>query len=301
LNLKTDLPSRGPVVRANAIQIVQALTNLITNAWEAMVDMQGGINLTVKTVSPSGIPASYRFPVGWQAQETDYACIEVADKGCGIAGNDIEKLFDPFFSSKFTGRGLGLSVVLGIARSHSGVVTVESIPAGGSIFRLFLPVSPEEVRRQADVLVLAVTPKASTSPGFNNLKDSGTVLLVEDEEVMRKMAGIMLTHMGYTVITAKDGLNAVDVLRKHNGEIGCVLCDLTMPGMDGWKTMAALRKISPSLPVVLTSGYDREEVMKNNRTDFPHAFLSKPFKLNELGEAIEKAMANKTEDIAVRS
>lgn len=290
LNLKTDLPSRGPVVRANAIQIVQALTNLITNAWEAMVDMQGGINLTVKTVSPSGIPASYRFPVGWQAQATDYACIEVADEGCGIAGNDIEKLFDPFFSSKFTGRGLGLSVVLGIARAHSGVITVESNPGKGSIFRLFFPVANEEVRSQADIPVFSITSKTAKTPEFNNVKDSGTVLLVEDEEAMRKMAGIMLNHMGYTVITAKDGVDAVDVLRKHNGEIRCVLCDLTMPGMDGWKTMAALRKISPSLPVVLTSGYDLEKMIKDSDHELPNAFLSKPFHLKELGDAICRAV-----------
>lgn len=288
--LKTDLPSHGPVIKTNETQIMQALTNLVNNAWEAMADRRGVINLTVKTVAPAAIPASYRVPVDWQAQEIDYACIEVVDKGCGITGNDFEKLFDPFFSSKFTGRGLGLPVVLGIARAHSGVVTVESNPGEGSIFRLFFPVFPEEVRKQADMPVSAVTAKTAKTAELSNAKNSGTVLVVEDEESMRKMAGIMLTYMGYTVITAKDGVNAVDVLRKHNGEIQCVLCDLTMPGMDGWETMAALRKISPSVPVVLTSGYDLEIMMKGSDHESPNTFLSKPFQLKELGDAICRAM-----------
>ena len=148
--LETDLPSPGPVISANANQMQQVLTNLVTNAWEAIGDGRGVIHLTVKTVSPADIPTAHRFPVDWQPQDHAYACLEVADTGSGIADKDIEKLFDPFFSSKFTGRGLGLSVVLGIVRAHGGAVTVESEPGRGSIFRVFLPVSAEEVLRQPD-------------------------------------------------------------------------------------------------------------------------------------------------------
>jgi len=291
LELATDLPSHGPVIEANEKQILQAITNLVTNAWEAMVDKLGVINLTVKTVSPSGIPASHRFPVDWQAQKVDYACLEVADKGSGIAGNDIEKLFDPFFSSKFTGRGLGLSVVLGIARAHSGVVTVESDPGKGSIFRLFFPVSSEEVRNQTEMPVLAVAAKAAKNTELSKVKDNGTVLLVEDEEAVRKMAGIMLTQIGYKVLAAKDGFDAVEALRQHKDKISCVLCDLTMPGMDGWETKAALNKIAPSVPVVITSGYDQDLAMAGRSPGFPQHFLSKPYQLKELGDAIRRAMS----------
>ena len=147
----TDLPSPGPAISANANQIQQVLTNLVTNAWEAGVEGRGVVRVTVKTVSPADIPASHRFPIDWRPHETvSYACMEVVDEGSGIAAKNIEKLFDPFFSSKFTGRGLGLSVVLGIVRAHGGAVTVETAPGRGSTFRVFLPVSAEKVIRQPD-------------------------------------------------------------------------------------------------------------------------------------------------------
>ena len=148
--LETDLPSPGPIVNANANQIRQVLTNLVTNAWEAMGAVGGAIHVTVKTVSPDDIPALHRFPIGWQPQDKAHACLEVRDTGCGIAEQDIDKLFDPFFSSKFTGRGLGLPVVLGIARAHEGAITVESEPGRGSVFRVFMLLSTEEVPRRPD-------------------------------------------------------------------------------------------------------------------------------------------------------
>jgi two-component system, cell cycle sensor histidine kinase and response regulator CckA len=138
--LESDLSEPGPIIMANATQILQALTNLTTNAWEAVGEGGGAIHLCVKSVSAIDIPAMHRFPSDWQPQNNAYACIEVADAGCGVEEKDIEKLFDPFFSSKFAGRGMGLAVVLGIVRAHGGVVTVESKPGQGSTFRIFFPV-----------------------------------------------------------------------------------------------------------------------------------------------------------------
>ena len=243
---------------------------------------EDGIGLTVKTVSHADIPASKRFPIDWQPQEIAYACLEVTDTGCGIADKDIEKIFDPFFSTKFTGRGLGLPVVLGIVKAHSGAVTVESKPGRGSIFRVFLPVSAEEIPRQPD--------KADP---VSEIEESGTVLLVEDEEQVRKMARIMLTHLGFTVLEAKDGVEAVEVFQQHQNEIRCVLSDLTMPRMDGWDTLAALRKLSPDIPVILSSGYDEAQVMANEHTELPNAFLGKPYQLKELRETIRRTLADK--------
>ncbi len=142
--LNIELPSPGLIIHANENQIQQVLANLLANAREALVDHLGVIHLSVKTVTPTEIPEEHRFPLDWHSQDPVYACLEIADSGCGIAPSDIEKLFDPFFSSKFTGRGLGLPVVLGIARAHGGVVTVESEPGRGSIFRVFLPLAGEE-------------------------------------------------------------------------------------------------------------------------------------------------------------
>jgi nitrogen-specific signal transduction histidine kinase/CheY-like chemotaxis protein len=276
--LETDLPSFGPAISANGNQIQQLLTNLVTNAWEAIGDGRGAIHLSIKTVPSADIPTANRFPIDWQSQDHAYACLEVVDGGCGIADHDVEKLFDPFFSSKFTGRGLGLPVVLGIVRAHGGAVTVESEPGRGSVFRVFFPVSAEEVSRQPD--------KVAES---RELEGGGTVLLVEDEEMLRNMARAMLTRLGFTVLAAKDGVEAVDVFRQHQDTIRCVLCDLTMPRMNGWETLAALRKLAPDIQVILTSGYDEARVMEGDHPELPQTFLHKPYQMKDLKAALDAA------------
>jgi signal transduction histidine kinase len=139
--LETELSSPGPIMHANENQIRQVLTNLVSNASEAMAAGGNTTRLIVRGVSAAEIPAFPRFPVNWMPLHTDYACLEVSDTGCGISDQDIEKIFDPFFTCKSTGRGLGLAVVLGIVKAHGGAVTVESQPGRGSIFRVFFPVS----------------------------------------------------------------------------------------------------------------------------------------------------------------
>ena len=277
--LKVDFSTPGPVIHANANQIQQVLVNLVTNAWEALGNTRGSIRVAVKTVGAAEIPAENRFPVDWQAQDTDCACLEVTDEGSGIAAADIEKVFDPFFSTKFTGRGLGLSVVLGIVRAHSGCVTVESRPSKGSVFRVFLPLSAEAVPLKSVPVVQAPRSAAGV-----------TVLVVDDEPCLRKSIAIMLKRSGFTVYEAKDGVEAVEVFQKHRDEIGCVLCDLTMPRMDGWETLTELRKLVPDIPVILSSGYSEAQVMAGDHPELPQAFLSKPYELVALNDAIVRFM-----------
>jgi len=284
LILKADFPSIGPVIRGNAGQIQQVLANLVTNAWEAARENQATIGLTVKTVSQADIPASMRFPVDWQPRQCAYACLEVTDAGSGIMDKDIGKLFDPFFSTRFTGRGLGLSVVLGIVGAHGGGITVESRQGRGSVFRVFLPVSAEEIPPPQEKAVPA--PKS---------EGDGKVLLIEDEAQVRNMARIMLTRLGFTVIEAKDGAEAVEMFRRRRDEIRWVLTDLTMPQMNGWETLAALRKLSPDIPVILSSGYDEAQVMADEHPERPNAFLGKPYQLKELRETIDRVLANMTD------
>ncbi len=278
--METELPSPGPIIRSNASQIHQVLTNLASNAWESICDNRGTLMLSINTVSAADIPASHRFPIDWRPRSIPYACMEVADTGCGIAERDIEKIFDPFFTTKFTGRGMGLPVILGIVRAHDGAVCVESEPGRGSVFRVFLPVSTEEIPLQREETVPA--------PKF---EAGGTMLLVEDEELVRKLAGVMLTRLGYKVLEAKDGVEAVEKFRQHQGEIGCVLSDLTMPRMDGWETLAALRKLSPGIPVILSSGYDEAQVMAGDHPERPNAFLGKPYQLKGLSDAINRVLS----------
>ncbi len=143
VTLECDFPSPGPVVLVDAEQIQQVLSSLVTNAWEAMGEGGGLIRLALRTSGAADIPTAHRHPVGWEPQEPDYACLEVADTGCGIPDADIERLFDPFFSTRFSGRGLGLPMVLGIVQAHGGAVTVKSRPGQGSTFQVHLPVIRE--------------------------------------------------------------------------------------------------------------------------------------------------------------
>jgi signal transduction histidine kinase len=139
--LKTDLPFTGPIVRADPVRIQHVLTNLLTNAWEAAGDNGETISLTVKTTPAAAIATTHRAPIDWQSQDILYACLEIRDTGCGIADHEIEQIFDPFYSTKFPGRGMGLAVVLGITRMLDGVITVESNPGSGSVFRIYFPVA----------------------------------------------------------------------------------------------------------------------------------------------------------------
>ncbi len=279
--LETELLTPGPAISANANQLQQVLTNLVTNAWEAMGDGHGAVHLSVKTISAADIPARNRFPIDWQPQDNAYACLGVADAGCGIADTDIEKLFDPFFSSKFTGRGLGLPVVLGIVRAHNGVITVESKRGRGSVFRVFFPVSAEPV------------PQKPVQRAQNlKMAGGGTVLVVEDEPSVRKSVTLALTRLGFTVLAAEDGVEAVEIFREHQDEIRLVLCDLTMPRMNGWETLTALRQIAPGVPVILSSGYSEAQVMDGNHPELPQAVLSKPYEFKALADAIRQILTS---------
>jgi PAS domain S-box-containing protein len=282
VTLETDLPSPGPTISANAIHLQKVLTNLCTNAWEAVGDGRGFIYLMVKAVPAADIPGAPRFPLDWQPQGSTYACLEVADAGCGIAGQDIEKLFDPFFSTKFTGRGLGLSEALGIVRTHDGLITVQSEPGHGSVFRVFFPVLAEAVPRPSEKVA-----DAQESEG------GGTVLLVEDMYIMRTIAKKMLELLGFSVLEARDGVEAMEVFRQHQDEIRFVLCDLTLPRMDGWQTLAALRELSPGVPMILTSGHNAAQGRVGDHLKFPEAFLSKPYGFKELFDAIARALKHK--------
>jgi two-component system, cell cycle sensor histidine kinase and response regulator CckA len=238
--LEQDLPTPGPAVRADASQIQEVLTHLVTNAWEAMGEGGGTIHLGVKTVAAKDIPATHRFPIDWHPKEKAYACLEIRDQGPGIPGEDIERLFDPFFSTKFAGRGLGLPVVFGIVRAHGGCIAVESrcgtrrsevggqkletlgvlvYPVApedgtgaslrespvGSVFRVFLPLIEGEVPR----------PKEKPIAVGDALQGGGTVLLVEDTEQVRNLGVRMLEHLGWKVLAARDGVEGLDMFREH--------------------------------------------------------------------------------------
>lgn len=279
--LHVDLPVPGPAVEADASQVEQMLVHLVTNAREALGNRAGTIRLSVKQIPASDLPVLNRVPIEWSPHDADYACIEVADTGCGIAAADLDKIFDPFFSSKSQDRGLGLPVVLGIARAHFGAVAVRSQPGQGSLFQVLLPVSS----------AAQVSPD-SQAPSRSNADVPVTLLLVDDDPLVRQSTADVLTHLRYRVLQAGDGVEGLEVFRKHRDQIRCVLCDLTLPRMDGWKTLTAMRQLAPRIPVILTSGYTEAEAMEGNHPQLPQSFLGKPYDVAALLEAVKHALSD---------
>jgi len=279
ITIEPALPVSALSVNANAGQIKQILSNLVTNAREAIAEEQGTISMIIKDVAPKDIASVHCYPCDFQPGKHDYACLEIKDTGSGIPETDFKKLFEPFYSTRFTGRGLGLPVVFGAIKSHNGCITVESKLGQGSIFRVYLPISDEATEPQSlPVKKLTVIPK------------NGKILLIEDEPMIRRMTATSLTGMGVSIIEARDGVEAIELFQQHQDEIVCVLCDLTMPRMDGWKTLELLRKIAPEIPVILTSGYNESQAMEGSHSELPQVFLQKPYGLKNLKDAIQEAM-----------
>ena len=276
--VKADLPGQGPTLRTNVIQIQQILLNLVINAGEAIGEKKGRVDLTVRVVSWVDIPSANRFPIDWQPQDLPYACLDVADNGCGIGQGDLDKLFDPFFTTKLTGRGMGLSVVLGLVKAHNGVATVESVAGQGTRIQVFFPISQVE----------ELLPQIRSSQSLAK-HACGTVLLVEDEETLRGMVTSMLIRLGYKVLAASDGVEALEMFRKHSTEIQVVLSDLSMPRMNGWELLVALNRINPGLPVILSSGHESLELFTDCDSEPPQFFLHKPYRMADLEDALIKA------------
>lgn len=280
VRLETELPSRGPMVQADGAHLKQILENLVSNAVEAIGEGEGHITVTVDESSPEEIGKTKCFPVDWAPKEGSYARVSVVDTGQGLDAATIDKIFDPFFTTRFMGRGLGLPTVLGLLRIYEGAISVESSPGEGSIFRVYFPKTAQ-----------AELPLGEERPAPGRIEDGGLILLVDDEPMVRDMARKMLDWcLGCDVLTAADGQEALEIFRAHRDEIRLVLLDLTMPGMDGWQTLAGLRALRPDIPVILASGYDEAQVMRADHAQRPQAFLHKPYRMMDLKAAVGPAL-----------
>jgi CheY-like chemotaxis protein len=206
-----------------------------------------------------------------------YVVIEVRDTGCGMDESVQHQLFDPFFTTKFTGRGLGMSAVLGIVRGHQGGILVSSQPGRGTAISVLFPARGDQPARAARPL----KPPAVIEPTAEPML-TGTVLVVDDEAPVRLMIERVLKGMGLRVLTAADGEEAVTCFQAHAHEITFVILDLTMPKLDGVKTLAELRRHQPQVKAVLTSGYDVEGSNLQYLLEGFAAFIRKPFQLEAL-------------------
>jgi PAS domain S-box-containing protein len=267
VSLRVSLASGLPAVRADLEQLQLLVTNLVLNAGESY-DGSGEVQLRVFAHSPSHEEA-HDMSMPTRVTPGQYVVLEVSDRGCGMAKGTLERALEPFFSTKFTGRGLGLSAVLGIARSHSGVLTVDSRPGEGSLLRVHFPA----LDRQA----------SSRSQPSESITRTGqlaghTVLLVDDERLVRNVERLAMQRAGLAVIEAEDGQQAIDLLARHRDEVDLVVLDLVMPGLDAATTLRGLREICPNIPVIVQSGYPEEEVSRSlDEVDGRLDFLQKPF------------------------
>jgi two-component system, chemotaxis family, CheB/CheR fusion protein len=264
--VQRDLAPDLHPIEADPTQICQVIMNLLINASEALQDKAGTITLRTGTIQARRADLDSPY-VPESPPEGTYAFVEVADTGCGMTELTRGKIFDPFFSTKFTGRGLGLAAVLGIIRGHRGTIQVTSEPGRGSIIRALFPCSarppaPAKVSPQAEPL---------------SWRGSGTILLVEDEPDVRKTIQLVLEKTGFQVLTAVDGREALEIFRKHCHEIVFVLLDLIMPNMSGWDVLPELRRLQPGVPVLIMSGANEQTSQERLMGQPVDGFLQKPF------------------------
>ncbi|MCP3982342.1 MAG: PAS domain S-box protein [bacterium] len=267
-----------PPILGEAAQMQQIVMNLMTNASDALGDRSGTITVRarVRRVDTAFLAGML---LGDDLEPGNYVALEVQDTGSGMDAEAHSRIFDPFFSTKFVGRGLGLAAVLGIVRSHRGAIRVDSRPGHGTTMTVLFPIAPGEVTQP----VVQPEPPAQW-------RGSGTVLVADDEDVLRAMLKEVLERQGFSVLTAIDGHEAVDVFNRNAHEIRAVLLDMTMPGMDGREAFDRIHVANPATPVVLLSGHSEQDAVDNFPAPGPAGFLHKPFPMQMLIEKLRQLL-----------
>jgi len=269
-----------PALLGDQSQIEQALRALLNNASEAVQDNGGGVFVRTAIDHPtsSDFMAAHLSP---ELPECEYALLEVLDGGYGMSDEVRRRAFDPFFSTKFAGRGLGLAALAGIVRTHKGAVAVMSQPGRGATFRVWLPLSTSTPETATTTEPPASTARVGdhTSPAQPK---APRALVADDENTVRSVACRILTSRGYDVVGARDGREALEMFTPTPGEWDLVLLDLSMPRMDGAEVCKRIRAIRPDVRIVLMSGYPENEAMNRFEGGGFDAFLVKPFTVESL-------------------
>ncbi len=276
--LEVDLARPLPGVRADSAQLQQVVMNLVVNASEALGE-EGGVVSIRTSATGDDYGEGVRDADGHDVAPGRYIVLEVSDSGAGIDEETQARIFEPFFSTKFIGRGLGLAATHGIVRGHGGTILLDSTPSEGSSFKVLLPA--------LDRVVVPGTVSVDAPAGW---KGSGTALVIDDEEIVRVVAGRALESLGLDVVTACDGLEGVEVLRERQHEITCVLLDLKMPRMDGREAFEHLRSIRDDLPILIMSGYDEQETRAMFGDADLSGFVQKPFRRAQLARFLRNVL-----------
>jgi two-component system, cell cycle sensor histidine kinase and response regulator CckA len=272
--LHVDLPPNLPPIHANPAQLRQVIMNLITNASEALGGAEGVISISISTASTQQSSAEN----GVNAAATDCLRLTISDTGSGMSQDVLPRIFDPFYTTKFSGRGLGLAAVQGIIRSHNGAINVTSAPGQGSRFEILLPCSSTSATDAISGLV--------KSHGGAFGCPAGTILMIEDEESLRQAVATMLRKRGFRVIEAGDGATGTQLFQTNHAIIDAILLDMTLPIMTGSEVFKTMLRVRPDIKVILTSAYGHDKL---DVEQTPWAYIRKPYRIAELSELLGRA------------
>ena len=277
VSLVTDLAEDLPAVWARGAQLTQIVMNLVVNASDAVGDQNGVVRVATRQVTIGQAEAIAKaLPAG------PYVQLEVSDTGCGMSPETQAKIFDPFFSTKFSGRGLGLAVVHGIVRSLHGAIQVASEAGKGATFQILLPCAEPGAH-----------PDKTRVPGFEESASAGrraTILLVEDEEALRRGIAKTLKRWGLEPLEAANGSAAINLLRAEGGKIDLMLLDLTIPGASSQEVLAEAALAQPKLKVLLTSAYSEEVAKPVMSLPLVCGFIRKPFRMADLAQELRTVL-----------
>jgi signal transduction histidine kinase/CheY-like chemotaxis protein len=276
VSITLDNTAKICFINGDASQIRQVVMNLIINAADAIGDDQGEISVSLTRILllPEHSEKDY---LGAVIAPAEYICLEVTDNGSGMDEETKRRIFEPFYTTKFTGRGLGMAAVLGIITGHKGALQLHSQQGHGSTFKVFLP--PVRTGRRSESM-------QSVEP--YQWRGNGKVLLVEDEEHVMSVASEMLQELGFTVIEAKNGSEALSRFQKNFGDITVVLTDIDMPVMDGYTLFRELKTLKPELPIIIATGFGDIDVSSRIGREEIAGLASKPYSLDQLRDVMSR-------------
>ena len=282
-----DICKTLPPIKGKADQIQRLISNLVVNASEAIGETEGAVRLSAGIVDCDEAYLSHSR-LEMAPEPGRFVYLEVTDTGCGMDDKTLQRLFDPFFSTKFWGRGLGMAEVMGIVKGHHGAIIVDSEIGKGTTVRVLFPLS--EKLQDSSVQVKGVIETKPSVPASPTGRKS--ILVVEDEEMVRGLVTSRLEVLGYLTITASDGEEGVRIFRERPNEIDLVLLDFAMPRMNGVEAFAQLMRIKPDVKVILSSGYTEDVVMRSFPGKRPAGVLHKPYKMVELKGELERLLGS---------
>jgi len=281
--LVLEVDSALPEVDGDALQLVQVVNSLLVNAREALPDGRGSVCVRVRGAQCSAEELAHSRTETRHAAGS-FVCLEIADDGVGMAPAVQQRMFEPFYSTKLEGRGLGLAAVLGVVRGHGGALLVDTTPGRGTRIRVYFP-ALQSLSALAEEVSLPRPVRSDRGPR------RGKLLVVDDDAGVLRLVAHVLREMGFEPLCAASGEEAIELFAQHRDEVLFALLDLSMPGISGVQTLARLRESRGDLCAVLTSGYERDLVRGCDSEHGFIAFLRKPFEVEGLRRAMESAHA----------